>query len=114
MKNTKEANVAVGDFGPIYRQFKKKPKEAILFLKNRKLENVSMLCIGMILVMSISCGALAAEADTVCATSSRSTKKSLSNSALILRISFLWYLLLEFTPKTNGKTKSNYAARTSC
>lgn len=40
MKNTKttsqEAKIEIGDFGPIYRQFKKKPKEAILFLKKQK------------------------------------------------------------------------------
>ncbi|MBR3699524.1 MAG: hypothetical protein IKM85_08420 [Bacteroidales bacterium] len=40
MKNTEtinqEAKVEIGDFGPIYRQFQKKPKEAILFLKKQK------------------------------------------------------------------------------
>ena len=32
-KNTK---IEIGEFGPIYRQFEKKPKEAILFLKEAK------------------------------------------------------------------------------
>lgn len=40
MKNTnttnQKAEVEIGDFGPIYRQFKKKPKDAIQFLKEKK------------------------------------------------------------------------------
>jgi hypothetical protein len=33
---TKNTDIETGDFGPIYRQFEKKPKEAILFLKKQK------------------------------------------------------------------------------
>ena len=29
-------DVEIGDFGPVFRQFKKKPREAILFLKTQK------------------------------------------------------------------------------
>ena len=40
MKTTKttsqETEVEIGEFGPIYRQFERKPKEAILFLKKQK------------------------------------------------------------------------------
>lgn len=31
-KNNTTISVETGEFGPIYRQFEKKPKEAILFL----------------------------------------------------------------------------------
>ena len=33
---TKKIEIETGDFGPIYRQFEKKPKEAILFLKEQQ------------------------------------------------------------------------------
>ena len=40
MKTSKTTNkkntIEIGDFGPIFKQFKKKPKEAILFLKEQK------------------------------------------------------------------------------
>ena len=37
MNNTNETTTTeIGIFGPIYRQFEKKPKEAILFLKEQK------------------------------------------------------------------------------
>ena len=35
-KNNTTTSVETGDFGPIYRQFEKKPKEAILFLKKHE------------------------------------------------------------------------------
>ena len=39
MKNSNEKsldNIETGEFGPIYRQFEKKPKEAIKFLRKMK------------------------------------------------------------------------------
>jgi hypothetical protein len=62
---SKNAQIETGEFGPIYRQFEGKPKEAIIFLKNRKQANVLKRCIVMILDMSISYGVLAAKADMV-------------------------------------------------
>ena len=35
-KNNTTTSVETGEFGPIYRQFEKKPKEAILFLKKHE------------------------------------------------------------------------------